>query len=107
MKSFLTTLIAPALTSLLLVLPLMVLEWTNRQPYQEGFPFPLFAFLWLLPVVFLLLLQPVAALIRSGNTLQINSGILARVTVLALLAWIWVSVILDQKPCFLGLLNCD
>jgi hypothetical protein len=40
----------PPLLATLLLLPLAILEVTQRRAYQEGFPWALFALLWLLAV---------------------------------------------------------
>lgn len=99
---------SPAIISTLLVVPLVVLEVMNRRGFAEGFPVPLFAALWLLPVVLLLTLMPVLRALRSGDTFRTHRvNILIRVAFLILVAWLWISLLLDQMPCFLGVPNCD
>jgi hypothetical protein len=33
--------------------------------------------------------------------------VLPRIATLIFIAWMWVAVVLDQMPCFLGVPNCD
>jgi cation transport ATPase len=99
---------SPAIISTLLVLPLVSLEVINRRSFAESFPVPLFGTLWLLSVAFLLTLMPVVRTLRAGDTIKSHRvSILARVAFLILVAWLWVSLLLDQMPCFLGVPNCD
>jgi hypothetical protein len=42
MKNMFMTLRSPALISLILVIPFMIMEVINRQQFNEGFPIPLF-----------------------------------------------------------------
>lgn len=108
MQTLLTYLRAPAIISLLLVLPLMLLEWVNRRTFNEGFPFPLFAIMWILPMLFLLTGMPIVRNIRAGNSLLANPIILLiRVVFMAFLLWMWSGILIDQMPCFLGVPNCD
>jgi len=92
----------------MLVLPLATLELINRQRFQEGFPFALFGILWLLPAAFILILMPILRSVRAGNGSMANPiSLLLRVTFLILVAGLWIGIILDQIPCFLGVPNCD
>jgi hypothetical protein len=34
-------------------------------------------------------------------------NLLLRVAFLALIAWMWGGILIDQMPCFLGVPNCD
>ena len=108
MQTILNNLRSPALISFLLVLPFMILEMVNRRNFNEGFPFPLFIFMWVLPVIFFLTGMPIVLSIRAGNRLFGNPVILLiRVVVLSFIAWMWISVLTDQMPYFLGIPNCD
>jgi len=108
MKNILTSLRSPALISLLLVLPFVILELVNRRNFNEDFPFPLFIFMWLLPVLFILTLMPIVRSVRAGNSITANPIIfLIRVAVLSFLLWMWFAIVIDQMPCFLGVPNCD
>jgi uncharacterized membrane protein len=86
----------------------MSLELINRRSFHEDFPIPLFGILWLLPVTFILILMPIVRNVRAGNRIRVNPiSLLLRVAFLILIAWLWVGIILDQMPCFLGVPNCD
>ena len=108
MKNIFINLRMPAIISSILVLPLMILELVNRRSFHEDFPIALFGLLWLLPAAFVLILMPIVRSARSGNRIIKNpASFLLRVAFLVLIAWLWVSLILDQMPCFLGVPNCD
>jgi hypothetical protein len=108
LTKFVSNLKWPALISAALVLPLMILEWVNRRAFHEGFPIPLFTTLWLLLVVFMLILRPILRNVRAGNRSMGNPLILAlKVVILLLIAWLWISILMDQMPCFLGVPSCD
>ena len=108
MKNMLINLRSPALISLLLVLPFMILELINRQGFNEGFPIPLFVIMWLLPLIFIVVLMPIVRNVRAGNSLMASPiSPLIRVVLLILIAWMWTSLLIDQMPCFLGVPNCD
>ena len=108
MKNALMTLRSPALISLLLVFPFMIMEIVNRQNSTADFPIPLFVILWLLPVAFLHLLMPLMRTVRAGNSLLANPGkLVVRVVFLGFVAFLWIGILADQMPCFLGVPNCD
>lgn len=109
MQTILTNFRFPALISFLLVLPFMILEVINRRNFNEGFPIPLFVFMWLLPMLFILTMMPIVRnLRRAGNSIIANPVILLlRVVFLAFIVWMWFGVVIDQMPCFLGVPNCD
>jgi hypothetical protein len=90
------------------VLPFVVLELVNRRGFQEDFPFALFGVMALLSAAFVLILTPVVRAGRTGRGVVANpTGLLLRVALLIPLAWLWVVLVLDQAPCFLGVPNCD
>ena len=98
---------APVVISSLLVLPLMILEWINLDLYS-GFPVALFAVLWILPLVFTLSVAPIARGMRSERgAARSPATLLARLVLAAVAAWMWVALVRDQLPCFLGVPNCD
>ena len=110
MRNPFTPLIASAVISSILVLPFLLLELINRQEFRarEGFPFTLFAWLWLQPVAFGLILMPTVRYMRAGNKSRLYPiRLLLSAAVLILIAWLWVDLLLDQMPCFLGVPNCD
>ncbi len=108
MKNSLVNLRSPAIISLVLVFPFMILEAVNRRNFHEGFPIPLFGFMWLLPMIFILTVTPIVRNVRAGNSILANPiSLLLRVALSALVAWMWAGILIDQMPCFLGVLNCD
>jgi len=108
MKSILTNLKSPAIISFVLVIPFIALELINRRNFNQDFPFPLFGFMWVLPILFIITMMPIVRNIRAGNSIIANPIILLlRVVFLAFIAWMWVSLLIDQMPCFLGVPNCD
>ena len=108
MKNILTNLRSPAIISLLLVFPFMILELVNRRNFHEGFPITLFGLMWLLPILFIITMMPIVRNIRAGNSIIANPVILLlRVVFLAFIAWLWMGLLIDQMPCFLGVPNCD
>ena len=97
-----------AISSLGFVLPFMVLEWVNRRDLPEDFPIVLFGFLSLLSLSFFLVLMPVVRGLRPGKGAPVNRLRLLPGVVLALfIAWLYVGLVADQMPCFLGIPNCD
>jgi len=108
MKNILTNLRSPAIISFILVIPFMILELVNRRNFHEGFPIPLFGFMWLLPILFIITIMPIVRNIRAGNSIIANPiSLLLRVVFLVFIAWMWVGILIDQMPCFLGVPNCD
>jgi hypothetical protein len=108
MQTILTNLRLPAMVSFLLILPFMIMEVVNRQNFNEGFPVPLFIFMWVLPVLFILISTPIIRSIRAGNSILVNPIVrLIRVILLAFIVWMWFGILIDQLPCFLGVPNCD
>lgn len=108
MKNMLMSVRSPALISLLLVIPFMIMEVVNRQNLNEGFPIPLFVMLWVLPLIFILTGMPIIRNLQAGNRLMAQPvNLLIRVVILVLIAVMWTALLLDQMPCFLGVPNCD
>lgn len=108
MKSIITNLRFPALISLILVIPFMIMEVINRRNYHEGFPIPLFIIMWLLPMIFIVILMSIVRNIRAGNDVLANPiNLLLRVAFLILIAIVWTGTLIDQMPCFLGMPLCD
>ena len=108
MKKLLINLKTPAIISFLLVLPFILMELVNRRAFQESFPIPLFVFLWLLPVLFFLVRIPLVRAMRASANIFVNPFILlARVAALVLTAALFIGIIFDQLPCFMGVQFCD
>lgn len=72
MKNILTTLRSPALISLLLVIPFMIMEVVNRRNFNEDFPFMLFFGLWLNLFIISIILFPIMVARRTGNHDMVN-----------------------------------
>ncbi len=97
-----------AIISLILVLPFAILELTLGKVNYSSFPIALFGFLWLLPVAFIIILMPIVRNARAGNDIMASpAGLLLRVVLLSIIAFVWASNLIDQMPCFLGVPNCD
>ena len=108
MKNVLANLRLPAVISLLLVIPFMIMEVINRRNFNEGFPILLFVIMWLLPTLFTITVTPIVRNLRMGNSVLANPVTLVlRVVFLAFLAWVSFGAVIDQMPCFLGVPNCD
>jgi hypothetical protein len=109
-KSNIATLGAAALISFIIVLPFVILEWLNNTITRQnatGLIF-LFGLLWLLPTAFIVILAPLVRAVRAGNSILAHPiNLLFRAAFLALGAWMWVGLLIDQLPCFLGAPNCD
>jgi hypothetical protein len=99
------TTITAALVSTVLVAPLLYFEL--RYGYS-GFPYFLFAVLWLVPAVFVFAAGPLIRAMRAGQSVLAHPVVLsARVGFLVLAALFWTAIVNDQMPCFLGVPNCD
>lgn len=96
-----------ALASLALVAPFAGLEYVQSRSFSS-MPVTLFVVMWLLPLAFFIVLTPlVKGAAQATNDMTSRFGLLGRVTILVALASIWVSLVSDQMPCFMGTPNCD
>ncbi|MBC7932747.1 MAG: hypothetical protein H7Z38_19470 [Rubrivivax sp.] len=116
MKNIATNLKSAAVISLLLVLPFMILDFwfqivnkpiaLSLKNYTDFIM--LFGFLWLLATAFIVILTPIARNVRAGHGITTNPvTLLFSVAFLVLIAIMWVSLMIDQLPCFIGVPNCD
>jgi hypothetical protein len=98
----------PAIAGFLTTLPLMILEVVNRWNFNEDFPrIIMFVMLWLLATLFSLTVTPIVRNVRAGTGVLANpAALVLRSVFLALLAWLWLGLVLDQIPCFLGAADC-
>lgn len=92
-----------AIVSSLLLAPFIILESVTTRGFTRGFPAALFIFMWVLGLSFVGILHNVAAGRRSAP----NFMLVLKGGALIFIAWMWVSLIVDQMPCFLGVPNCD
>jgi hypothetical protein len=93
---------------LALTIPFIVMELLNRINYSYNFPFVLFIVLWLLASGFAALITSVYPGIIQGNMLA--DGIwkpTGKVVLLLIIILLWLVIVIDQMPCFLGVANCD
>jgi hypothetical protein len=99
------TLGTAAIIGTLVVLPFMLLELFNRRNFSAEFPFPLFLVMWLLSASFVFVVTPPV----RNRAQRVNEGVrvLPRVVLVAAIAWMWLGLVADQMPCFLGVPNCD
>lgn len=101
----------PVISSSLLVVPFMILEFVNRRTFSEfpqSFPIPLFVTMWLLAFAFVYVLT---RMMRGESArAKLVPAVAARllgIVVLGFIAYAWVGLVIDQMPCFLGVPNCD
>ena len=93
---------------LLFVAPFLLLEMTYGFASYSNFPVPLFGILWLLGSAFVAILLPIgrSLMTADGPRLTPTTLVLSAV-VLAIIATLWIGIVVDQMPCFLGVPNCD
>ena len=107
-KNILSNFKIPAIISLILVIPFMVMEFVNRRQFNEGYPFALFFVLWILPFLFILIVMLLARDAKAGVDIlarPISLGV--KVASMLLIALLWFSLVADQMPCFMGVPMCD
>ena len=98
----------PVVIGSLVVLPLVLLQFTVGQDSSSEFPLALFVFLWVLPTVFVAVLAPLVRRIAGGEgVFQRRVDLALRLLLLLAIGSLWLSVVNDQMPCFLGVPNCD
>ena len=108
MKKMFLTYRSPAIISLVIVIPFMIMEFVNRRNFNEGFPIPLFVIIWLLPAILILTIMPIIRNLQAGNNITAQPiNLLIRVVILVLVTLLWAGILIDQMPCFLGVPNCD
>ena len=97
-----------AIVSSGLVLPFMILESVNGRNFPHDFPIVLFGLMWLMTLVFTVITLSFRRSLESGTRTVVESiGLMSKVVTLILIAWMWLSLVVDQMPCFLGVPNCD
>lgn len=91
-----------------LVVPFAVLQWIHRRSDQAEFPLVLFAFMTLHALLIAVSLVPALGRLRSERTLRaLTPRHWTGLLLCAVLTFVYVQVIADQLPCFLGVPNCD
>jgi hypothetical protein len=97
----------PALLGALITLPFALLEIIHQKA-NPGFPISLFVMLWLSATLFFATLLPILRYLRAGGKLLDHPfSLFTRLVVLFMLGSMWLGIISDQMPCFLGIPNCD
>lgn len=103
---------AAALFGLVLIAPFAFMEYWNNPVIHNGelpFPFLLFFALWIPPTIFFLGAAPIVRAVRAGESVLAHPiSLVLRVLFLLFFALIWVRMILNEMPCFLGgVPGCD
>jgi hypothetical protein len=98
----------PMLLASALVVPFMTLEWVTRRGLGEAFPWTLFTFMSVHALLIALLVTPALQRLRVAPRLRALSpphwlGLL----LCAGLLLVYVGVVRDQWPCFVGVPVCD
>ena len=94
-----TAFVTASLTSTILLAPLAFLELRYASQSYSSFPYVLFAVLWLLSFAFVITAVP---LVRGRR-----GSVLGRLAIMSVFAVLWIGIVQDQLPCFLGVPNCD
>jgi hypothetical protein len=98
------TRVIPLAISALLVVPFVVLEWMKG----GGVPVVLFTFMWVHALFIALALLPGIRRLRNERRLGALTPVhWVGLVIGALLVYVYVGVVVDQLPCFLGVPNCD
>ena len=96
-----------AIVASVLVVPFMILEVVN-QDLSAGFPVALFVVMWGLALAFISILIPILRSLQPGHRNVSNTiVVLPKIVLLIGIAWLWIAILGDQMPCFLGVPNCD
>lgn len=94
--------------AILLVLPLVALQAVYGRLNYSSFPTGVFAILWLLPTFAIYLASPLVSRLRSTERSKFDPLSFAlRIAALLPIAVMWIALVEDQMPCFLGVPNCD
>lgn len=103
--------VVAAVAGLVLVLPLVTLEWATKTDHPgANFHVLWFVYLWLLAVLFMRTSIGTvrrALAMRAEHVAVLRTvSLVPRIAFLALIAWQWMSLVIDQMPCFLGATGC-
>lgn len=101
-------LIRSAVTGLILTIPFIILELVNRRNENYDFPLVIYLVLWLLASVFVLQANSLYGSIKNKTILTGGYRKPAgKAMVIILVFVLWLLIVNDQLPCFLGIANCD
>ena len=98
------------LISFIAAVPFVILESLNQSLSAQNATtrIVLFAVLWALPLLLMLVLLPLLRRVRAGDRIAANPvSLVLRAAVSIAIVIVWGSVLADQMPCFLGVPNCD
>lgn len=88
--------------------PFFILELINRPPIITDLPVALFVMMWITASIAVLTFRQV---LRSGPAKPVltahNAVLILSLVVSIVTASIWIGLVNDQMPCFLGVPNCD
>ncbi len=102
------SLLVAAGAGLFLVLPLIALQLVYGGLSYSSFPLVMFTILWLLPTVAIYLAAPLFTRLRQAEMPMFDPLSFAlRIAALLPVAIMWLALVKDQMPCFLGVPNCD
>jgi hypothetical protein len=96
----------PAVVGFVLAIPFALLELVNRRGFNEGFLVVLFVLLWVLPAALFAGTTSTIRILRSDRA-DAPGPLILRIAILGLIAWLWIAILTDEMPCFLGVPNCD
>ena len=104
----LTGLLNAALISSVLAVLLVFVELRYASQSYSKLPYLLFAILWFLPTAFVIAIAPLVRAFRTRDSVLTHPvALVLRIAFLTLVAVLWIGLIQDQLPCFLGMPNCD
>ena len=102
------SLVVTLLASTALVVPFLALELIARRACAEEFPTVLFAFLSIHAFLIVVTLGPALRQLRAGRRISnLGPGGWAGLLIGILLVLVYVNLLIDQWPCFMGIPNCD
>lgn len=107
MNTILANVKMPALISSAVVFPFFLIAIMNRKNMPEAFPYFLFGTLWTVMLIFVLIMRSIINSYNSGALHISTVSLVARTAFLIILGSFWISIVIDQMPCFLGGTNCD
>ncbi len=90
------------LLSIIINAPFAIGEFLTRETSgpRAYFPFKLFIGLWVHMIIFTYLLISVIQSFKNGSASKKPILIGIEILILGVLAWAWVTLIIDQWPCF-------
>jgi hypothetical protein len=91
------------------VVPLLVLELRNAPQALDRTAdvWVLFALLWALSLGALVAALPLVSARGGASVAPRPLAVAARVCCVVVLAGMWLAIVADQWPCFMGASNCD